>query len=133
MDLLAAATILVVDDSLLVRRQVRAAVAPLALNVQEADDGASALDYIEKNPVSLLITDINMPRMNGLELIFALKERRFNVPCLVLTSESEVARLREAKEASVWGWIHKPFDAKHLASSVTRALQRLSVPSGGSV
>lgn len=133
MDLLASATILVVDDSLLVRRQVRSAVAPLALNVQEADDGVSALDFIEKNPVSLLITDINMPRMSGLELIWALKERQLDVPSLVLTTETEVVRLREVREASVWGWIHKPFHAKHLVNSVSRALQRLSMPSRGAV
>lgn len=122
--------VLVVDDSLVVRRQVARALAFLPLQVQEAADGVMALEFIEQHPVAVLITDVNMPRMNGVELLTTLLERGIQVPSLVLTSEREVERLREARNAGALGWLLKPFDPEHLAVSVVRAMARLSVRDG---
>lgn len=126
-----APVVLVVDDSGIVRRQVINALGKTGLRVVEANDGQQALEVIETQTISLLITDINMPRMSGVELLTTLTERGLKVPTIVLTSESEVATLREARAAGALAWITKPFDPESLASSVVRALTRLSMRAGG--
>lgn len=126
-----APVVLVVDDSGIVRRQVINALGKTGLRVIEASDGQQALELIETQTISLLITDINMPRMSGVELLMTLAERGLRVPTIVLTSESEVATLREARSAGALAWITKPFDPEHLSSAVVRALTRLSMRAGG--
>lgn len=122
--------VLVADDSSIVRRQVINALSHLQLDVRQAADGLEALAFINANPVAMLLTDINMPRMSGVELLTTLAERGYQFPCLVLTSETQVERLRQAREAGALGWITKPFDPKHLATATARALARFSLPAG---
>jgi two-component system chemotaxis response regulator CheY len=122
--------VLVADDSSVARRQVANALCRLTLELREASDGFQALEVIETTSVALLITDINMPRMGGVELLITVFERGFKVPSIVLTSEARVERLREARGAGALGWITKPFDPDHLATSVSRALSRSSLPQG---
>lgn len=97
----------------------------------EAGDGQGALEVLEATPVALLITDINMPRMSGVELLNAIAERGLKVPTIVLTSEVQVSALRDARAAGALAWITKPFDPHLLATSVLRALSRPSVRAGG--
>lgn len=123
--------VLVADDSAVARGQVARALRSLTLELREASDGYGALEVIESTSVALLLTDINMPRMSGVELLTTVFERGFRVPSIVLTSEARVERLREARGAGALAWITKPFDPDHLAASVSRALSRLSVRQGG--
>jgi two-component system, chemotaxis family, chemotaxis protein CheY len=124
--------VLVVDDSAIVRRQVINALSKTGLHVLEASDGQEALILLEANSIRLLITDINMPRMSGVELLIALSDKGIKVPTIVLTSEVQVTALREARAAGALAWITKPFDPELLATSVLRALSRASMRSGGS-
>jgi two-component system chemotaxis response regulator CheY len=121
----------VVDDSSIVRRQVINALAKTGLRVLEASDGQQALEMIESSAITLLITDINMPRMSGVELLNALSDKGIKVPAIVLTSETEVSALRNARAAGALAWITKPFDPELLATSVLRALSRPSLRAGG--
>lgn len=122
--------ILVVDDSGIVRRQVINALSKTGLQVLEASDGQEALKVLAASPVSLLITDMNMPRMSGVELLNALSDKGIKVPTLVLTSEVQVSALRDARAAGALAWITKPFDPELLASSVLRVLNRPTARDG---
>jgi two-component system chemotaxis response regulator CheY len=123
--------VLIVDDSGIVRRQVINALSKTGLHVLEARDGQEALTLIESTSIRLLITDINMPRMSGVELLNALTEKGLQVPTIVLTSEVQVTALRDARAAGALAWITKPFDPELLATSVLRALSRPSLRTGG--
>lgn len=79
----------------------------------------------------MLITDINMPRMSGVELLTELAQRGIRVPTIVLTSEGQISSVRDARAAGALAWINKPFDADSLARSVLRALSRPSARAGG--
>lgn len=122
--------VLVVDDSGIVRRQVINALAKTGLRVLEACDGQEALKVLETSSVGLLITDVNMPRMNGVELLNALADKGIKVKTLVLTSEVQVNALRDARAAGALAWITKPFDPELLASSVVRVLNRPTAGNG---
>ncbi len=126
-----APVVLIVDDSSIVRRQVSNALSKTDVCVLEASDGLGALEVIESRAVALLITDINMPRMSGVELLTTLASRGTKVPTIVLTSETQVEALRDARSAGALAWITKPFDPAHLARAVVHALTRLSLRVGG--
>jgi two-component system chemotaxis response regulator CheY len=115
-------TVLVVDGSNLVRRQVANALRSANIHVLEACDGEQALEMLSKQTVQLLLTDINMPRMDGIELLNALEERGQRVPAVILTNEGQVRSLRLAREAGALAWVTKPFDPAHLARSIVRIL-----------
>ncbi len=123
--------VLVVDDSSIVRRQVIAALAKTGLHVLEASDGQQALGLFDSSSIAMLITDINMPRMSGVELLTELAQRGIRVPTIVLTSEGQISSVRDARAAGALAWINKPFDADSLARSVLRALSRPSARAGG--
>jgi CheY-like chemotaxis protein len=85
-------TVLVVDDSLMVRRQVSAALTAAGFRIIEASDGADALVMLDANPdAALVVCDVNMPRMNGLELLEAARPLRPTLPFLMLTAEAPSA------------------------------------------
>ena len=104
--------ILVVDDSLTVRAQVSAALTGGGFEVVEAPDGADALAQVAAHSdLSLVICDVNMPNMDGIE--FLEKSRGANttgaLPVLMLTTEGQVALMERAKRAGAKGWMVKPF------------------------
>jgi two-component system chemotaxis response regulator CheY len=91
--------------------------------VIEAEDGQAALEWLERNEVDLIITDINMPRLDGFGLIERLRgEQRRHVdrPILVLTTESSEEKKARARSAGATGWIVKPFDPEKLVAAVRR-------------
>lgn len=118
------ANILTVDDSPSMRMLLRVALVEQGFNVNEAEDGQYALDWLEQNTPDLVITDINMPRMDGFKLIAELRARnRFqDVPILVLTTESSPEKKARAREAGATGWIVKPFDPEKLNAAIRRVL-----------
>ena len=115
-------TILTVDDSPSMRMLLRVALTERGYSVSEAEDGLAALDWLGANTPKVVITDINMPRMDGFGLIEAVRANpRFrDTPILVLTTESSPAKKEVARRAGATGWIVKPFDPDKLAAAVRR-------------
>jgi two-component system chemotaxis response regulator CheY len=118
------ATILIVDDSRVVRSMVRGALLADDHRVVEAPGAQEALAVLEDNPVDLVITDVNMPDFDGLWLVRTLRARpreRFT-PILVLTTEDGDLMKQQGREAGATGWLVKPFHPDQLRRTVRRVL-----------
>lgn len=118
--------ILVVDDSRSMRQMVSFALKNAQFETAEACDGVEAYNWAQNNPtVDLVLSDVNMPNMNGIELITklrALSEYRF-VPILMLTTESSEERKMEGKNAGATGWIVKPFNPEKLIATINKVIR----------
>ena len=114
--------ILTVDDSASMRALLNHALTTKGFAVEQADDGQSALEWLALNEVDVVITDINMPRLDGFGLIERLRSgsRHRDRPILVLTTESSEEKKARARAAGATGWIVKPFDPDKLAAAVRR-------------
>lgn len=114
--------ILTVDDSASMRALLLHALRGHGFHVEQAVDGQEALEWLSTNEVDLVITDINMPRLDGFGLIQQLRDsaRHADRPILVLTTESSDEKKQRARDAGATGWIVKPFDAEKLAAAVRR-------------
>jgi two-component system chemotaxis response regulator CheY len=119
-------TILIVDDSSMVRRYVRRALEGLGFDVREAADGASALRMVEECVPALLISDVNMAPMTGLELVEAVRRRhaRDELPILMLTTEADDAMKQRGKQAGANGWLVKPFEPTRMSAVIQHLLAR---------
>jgi len=114
--------ILTVDDSKTMREMVAFTLKNAGYDVVEAEDGKQALDVAGSNSVDIVITDLNMPNMNGLELIRALRAHpnyKFT-PILMLNTEADDAKKAEGKSAGATGWIVKPFNPEKLVQVVQK-------------
>ena len=117
-------SILAVDDSPSMRSLVSLVLERAGFNVVLAEDGQEALEYAELHSVDLVLTDINMPRLDGIGLIKELRQLphyKF-VPLLVLTTESGTEKKMEGKAAGATGWIVKPFDPAKLVGTIEKVL-----------
>jgi two-component system, chemotaxis family, chemotaxis protein CheY len=117
-------TILAVDDSASMRRMVDITLKSAGYHVVQASDGVEALDFARGHSVDLVLTDMNMPRMDGLTL---LKELRGlpsyrHTPMLVLSTESSQQKKSEGQQAGATGWIVKPFNPEQLLATIARVL-----------
>ncbi len=113
-----------VDDSPSIRQMVGFTLRKAGYLVLEAADGADACAKLQMQPVNLVITDLNMPRMDGIELIKRVRTMaalRFT-PVLFLTTESQPEKKNEARAAGATGWIVKPFTPDQLTSVVAKVL-----------
>jgi two-component system chemotaxis response regulator CheY len=117
-------TILSVDDSASVRQMVQLTLQGAGYQVIQANDGADGLAKAQASPVDMVVTDLNMPVMNGLGLIRELRKLPAyrGVPILFLTTESDAEMKKQAKEAGATGWITKPFQRDQLVSVVKKVL-----------
>ena len=108
----AAQTILAVDDSASMRQMVRYTLEGAGYKVVQAADGVEALEYARGGSVDLVLTDVNMPRMDGIALVRELRtlDNYKFVPMLVLTTESGQETKLRGKQAGATGWIVKPFN-----------------------
>lgn len=117
-------TILTVDDSPSIRMLLRYALSGQGYSVAEAEDGIAALEWLAENDrPDLMITDINMPRMDGFDLVETVRARgpHSDMPILVLSTESSDAKIGRAQQAGIDGWIVKPFDPAQLVSAIREA------------
>jgi two-component system chemotaxis response regulator CheY len=123
-------TILIVDDSAMVRRYVRKALEGLGFDVLDAPDGPSALGILESAVPALLISDLNMAPMNGFELVAAVRQKhsRKELPVLMLTTESDDTLRLRGKEVGANGWLVKPFDAARMGAVISHLLATSSSP-----
>lgn len=117
-----AKTIMTVDDSPSMRMLLRVALTDLGYSVVEAEDGVHALEKLDGFHPDLLITDINMPEMDGFELIEAVRALpQFKAtPILVLSTEFSDAHKARARSAGATGWITKPFESTKLGAAIRR-------------
>ncbi|MCK4951459.1 MAG: response regulator [Gammaproteobacteria bacterium] len=118
------ASILTVDDSASMRQMIAMTLKGAGHDVQEACDGAEALKIAKANKFNLVVTDINMPNMDGIELtkeLRSLPDYKF-IPILTLTTESSADKKTEGKAAGATGWIVKPFNPEQLLATVTKVL-----------
>jgi len=115
-------TIMVVDDSRTVRQQVAVVLGGAGYEVLEAFDGVDAVEKIARcDGLAMIICDVNMPRMNGLDLLVRLKkEGRTNIPVLMLTTEGQATLITQAKESGAKGWMVKPFKPEMLLAAVQK-------------
>jgi len=118
-------TIMTVDDSPSIRQMVGFTLRKAGHQVVEAVDGCDACAKLQAQPVHMVITDLNMPNMNGIELIRqvrAMPAFRF-VPIILLTTESQEAKKLEARAAGATGWIVKPFTPEQLVAVINKVLR----------
>lgn len=117
-----ATRILTVDDSASMRALLLGALKGAGFAVDQAGDGLAALEWLAGNECDLVITDINMPRLDGFGLIERLRaaSAHRDLPILVLSTESSDEKKARARAAGATGWIVKPFDTAKLVAAVRR-------------
>jgi two-component system chemotaxis response regulator CheY len=112
--------ILVVDDSSIIRNMAKRSLEQAGFSVTLGNDGNEGLAIANRERFDLIITDINMPGMTGLELAETIKKKGFGpnkqTNILILTTESDTEKKKVAVEAGVRGWITKPFNPNSLAA-----------------
>jgi len=120
-----AKTILIVDDSESIREIVSFTLENEGYNVLVGEDGQDALKHLNDKPIDLILTDLHMPVMNGIEFIKTVRANKNykNVPILFLTTESQTAKKMEAKEAGATGWIIKPFVPAKLIEAINKVMR----------
>ena len=119
-----AKTIMVVDDSLSIRQVVSIALKQAGYDVIEGVDGVDALAKLTGQKVNLIISDVNMPNMDGITFLKALKskpEHKFT-PVVMLTTESQEAKKKEGQSAGARAWIVKPFQPTQLLTAVEKLI-----------
>lgn len=109
-------TLLAIDDSPSVRQMIRVTFASAGFEIIEAADGLEALQKAASTTIDIVVTDLNMPRMNGLAFIRHLRARPsyHGLPIIVLTTESDQGSRKEASAAGASAWITQPFNAQAL-------------------
>jgi two-component system chemotaxis response regulator CheY len=120
-------TVLLVDDARTILMTVGMMLTRHGFTVVTAGDGREALDLLATTTPDLIITDLNMPRMDGLTLVKEVRRLpRFGAtPILLLTTENRQERRDEAKVAGATGWLHKPLTTESLLAVVDRVLPRV--------
>jgi two-component system chemotaxis response regulator CheY len=116
--------ILTVDDSPSIRQMVKLTLSEAGYDISEAGNGLEGLNAAKATTVDMVLTDINMPVMNGLGLIRELRKLPAyrGVPIVFLTTESDPEMKKEAKAAGATGWITKPFQQTQLVALVKKVL-----------
>ncbi len=117
-------TVLAIDDSASIRQMVSFTLKSSGYDVIEAVDGMDGLDKAKASNVSLVLTDQNMPRMDGLTLIKSLRgmPQYRATPILMLTTESSDAMKAQGRTAGATGWLVKPFDPQKLVEVVKKVI-----------
>jgi two-component system chemotaxis response regulator CheY len=113
---------LVVDDSATIRSMIKAVIEQMGFECLSAQDGEKALKILGERTVDIIITDINMPNMDGIELIKHLRAQKNSkyTPILVITTEGGTNVKEAGKSAGASGWIVKPFNPEVLKNAVTK-------------
>ncbi len=118
-------TILIVDDSESIREVVSFTLKNEGYDVLVGVDGKDALKFLDGSHIDLIITDLHMPEMNGIEFIKSVRatDQYKRIPILFLTTESQASKKMEAKEAGATGWIIKPFVPAKLIAALKKVLR----------
>ncbi|WP_420410598.1 response regulator [Hoeflea sp.] len=114
--------VLTVDDSRTIRNMLLVTLNNAGFDTVQAEDGVEGLEVLEESDPDVIVTDINMPRLDGFGFIEGVRQNdRFRaIPILVLTTESDAEKKNRAREAGATGWIVKPFDPSKLIAAIER-------------
>ena len=120
------AKILTVDDSASIRLTTRVTLSNAGYTVTEAVDGVDGLNKLKAGEFDLVVTDLNMPNMDGLTMVRELRKlpAHTGVPVIFLTTESDGEIKQQAKAAGATGWLTKPFDPESLVKIARKVLGR---------
>jgi len=121
--------ILYVDDSSTIREMVESSLIEIGyMNIQGAEDGVEALALSVEEDYDFIITDINMPNMDGIELIQKLRDTLdyMTTPIMVLTTEWSTQMKEKGKQAGATSWIVKPFDTKLLHRAILETIEKVN-------
>ena len=115
-------TVLTIDDSRTMRDMLQLALVEAGYRVIQAVDGIDGLETLSAEGADVVITDINMPRLDGFGFIEGVRrnEKYRAIPILVLTTESDAEKKNRARQAGATGWIVKPFDPTKLIDAIER-------------
>ncbi len=115
--------VLIVDDSQTIRHEISEALKQAGFEAVEARDGMAGLECVQQQPFAMIILDVNMPRMGGLELLDRLKQdaQTSAIPVVMLTTEAQHSLIERARKAGAKGWMIKPVKMTQIVSTV-RAL-----------
>ena len=114
--------VLIVDDSSAIRKILRRVLIQTELDIDqmyEAGDGVEALDKVENNQISLVLSDINMPNMDGLELLEKLKAGGHCIPVIMISTEGSQPKVLRAVELGARGYVRKPFTAEQIKEKIS--------------
>lgn len=116
--------VLIVDDSAAIRKILQRVLRQTDLNlgdIEEAGDGTEAVEILQRRPFGLILSDINMPQMDGLQLLARIKEMTHlkNVPVIMITTEGGHGRVMEAVQLGATGYVRKPFTAEQIKEKLT--------------
>ena len=117
--------VLIVDDSAAIRKILGRALTQADIpigRVFEASDGREALDHLHANPVGLVLSDINMPNMDGIELLGRIRAEYQHIPVVMVTTEGSQARVMQAIELGASGYVRKPFTADQIREKLAGLL-----------
>jgi two-component system chemotaxis response regulator CheY len=117
-------TVLIVDDFENTTWVIKNAIQNNNYEIFTASNGAEALNYFDNRPIDLLITDLNMPVVNGLELIHKVKEIPVyaHMPIILLTTERNIEKLKQVEKAKITAIVNKPFQLDKFKKIVTKCL-----------
>jgi two-component system chemotaxis response regulator CheY len=116
--------IMIVEDSATMRQMVGFTLKRNGYEVIEAEDGADAIDKINGSAIHMIITDLNMPNMDGIEFVRNVRQNPSckYTPIIMLTTESQESKKNEGRAAGATGWIVKPFSPEHLMAVVQKVI-----------
>jgi len=117
-------TVMVVDDSRVVRMHIARALLDAGYTVLEAEDGLDAMEKLAAVPgIALIVCDVNMPRVDGLEFVEWLERQASPPPVIMLTTEGHPQQIQRAKEHGAKGWMVKPLKADALVLAARRLIR----------
>jgi len=118
-------TVLIVDDSETLRAILMFVLEEAGYQVLAGTDGLDAQQYLDGRDLDLIITDLHMPKLDGIGFIKAARaiEKYSQTPILFLTTDTQSAKKSEARQAGATGWIVKPFDQEKLISAIARVIK----------
>ena len=122
--------ILVVDDSESIRQQVADGLTRAGFQVVEAGDGIAALQQVKEHDFAMIILDVNMPFLNGLDLLDRLKKepKTSHIPVVMLTTEAQRSVIERARQAGAKGWLIKPIKMENVVSTVSKLVKAAETP-----
>ena len=118
--------VLVVDDSETIRQHVAEALTRAGFEVVEASDGAAGLQRVSQHEFSMIILDVNMPLLNGMEMLERLKQdpKTSGIPVVMLTTEAQRSMIERARQNGAKAWLIKPIKVESLVSTVNKVLNQ---------